>query len=306
MSSKTGSNASLNIAPRQIPAFSMPSTDELAVRRGVVRRGRLIVGIAACLVIAIVIGGLVLISRNGDGPTVETPAGPIHTDGVTDNSVKLGYIWAGTGTGNADADSAKACQARVDAQNAEGGVNGRTIDLLPVDDESSAANLTAAQDLVQQRHVFAVVDNSPFAFISYHYLQSAGVPLIGGGYDGTYYGAKGNENIISALGNVAPVTGLTYDYGTNLAKKLGATKIGSVAFAVAPPSIALAQAVQQYAAPASGLEPVYLDTTVDFATTDVGAVVQGVANSGADAVYLPLVQTRTSPSRRPSSRAACR
>jgi ABC-type branched-subunit amino acid transport system substrate-binding protein len=47
--------------------------------------------------------------------------------------------------------------------------------------------------------------------------------------------------------------------------------------------------VQQYAAPASGLEPVYLDTSIDFGTTDVGSIVQGLQSSGADAVYLPLV-----------------
>ena len=274
----------------QIPAFSMPTTDELAVRRRVVRRDRLVVGIAACLVIALVIGGLLLVSRKSHSPTVEVPAGPIRTEGVTDNSVKLGFIWSGTGTGAVGfEDSAKACQARVDAENAKGGVNGRTIDLQAIDDQSSAANLTAAQDLVQNRRVFAVVNNSSFAFLSYRYLQGAGVPLIGGGFDGIYYGAKGNEDIISALGNSAPVTGLTYDYGTNLAKQVGATKIGSVAFAVAPPSIASAQAVQQYAAPASGLDPVYLNTSVDFGTTDVGPVVQGLRNAGTDAVYLPLV-----------------
>jgi len=210
--------------------------------------------------------------------------------GVSKDSVTLGFIWPGTGVGSPSfEDSAKACQARVDAQNAKGGVNGRNIQLEAVDDMSSAANLTAAQDLVQNRQVFAVVNNSPFAFVSYRYLQGAGVPLIGGGSDGTYYGTKGNENIISALGNTAPVTGLTYDYGTNLAKKLGATKIGSVAYGIAQSSTTAAQGVQQYAAPASGLEPVYLNTSVDFATTDVGPVVQGIKNSGADAVYLPLV-----------------
>ena len=288
MSSKTGWNVSLNIAPRRSQRSRCRRTDELAVRRGVVRRDRLVVAIAACLVVALVIGGLLVLSRQSDGPTVVTPA--LNTQGVTDNLVKLGFIWAGTGVGASRVeDSASACQARVDAQNAKGGVNGRTIQLEAVDDMSSDANLTAAQDLVKNRKVFAVVNNSPFAFLSYRYLQGAGVPLIGFGSDGTYYGAKGNENIISALGNSAPVTGLTYDYGTELAKKLGATKIGSVAFAVAPSSIASAQAVQQYAAPASGLEPVYLNTSVDFATTDVGPVVQGLENAGADAVYLPLV-----------------
>jgi branched-chain amino acid transport system substrate-binding protein len=284
----------------QIPPFSTPPTDELAVRRGFVRRNRLVVGIAACLVIALVIGGLLLFSRRSDGPTVKAPAGPppstagtrsLKTEGVTRNSVKLGFIWSGTGTGSADfEDSAKACQARVDAQNGKGGVDGRKIQLTTLDDQSGGGNLTAAQDLVQNRHVFAVVNNSSFAFLSYQYLQGAGVPLIGGGFDGTYYGAKGNEDIISALGNRAPVDGLTYDYGTNLAKQLGATKIGSVAFAIAPPSIAAAQAVQRYAAPATGLEPVYLNTTVDWETTDVGPVVQGLEDARADAVYLPLVR----------------
>ena len=225
----------------------------------------------------------------GSSKTVEVKEAGTRR-GVTQDSVKLGFIWPGTGVASPAAeDSAKACRARVDAQNAKGGVNGRKIQLEAVDDMSSAANLTAAQDLVQNRKVFAVVNNSPFAFVSYRYLQGARVPLIGGGSDGTYYGAKGNENIISALGNTAPVTGLTYDYGTNLAKQLGATKIGSVAFGVAAPSIAAALGVQQYAAPASGLEPVYLNTSVDFATTDVGPVVLGLKNAGADAVYLPLV-----------------
>jgi branched-chain amino acid transport system substrate-binding protein len=273
----------------QIPAFSMPPTDELAKRRRFVRRDWRVVAVAACLVVALVIGGLLLFSRNSDGPTVNAPAGPPPS---TEGAVKLGYIWAGTGAGaEGSEDSAKACQARVDAQNAKGGVNGRMVDVLAIDDQSSAANLTVAQDLVQNRHVFAVVNNSPFAFLSYRYLQDAGVPLIGGGFDGTYYGAKGNENIISALGNGVPFSGLTYDYGSKLAKKLGATKIGSVAFGIAQSSITSAQAMQQYAAPASGLDPVYLDTSVDFGTTDVGSVVQGLENSGADAVYLPLIRT---------------
>ena len=103
---------------------------------------------------------------------------------------------------------AKAFQARIDRANAEGGVNGRKIDAVIVDDQSSGANLTAAQDLVQNRKVFMVVNNSSFAFLSYRYLLSQGVPVIGGGYDGTYYGQKGNESIFSAIGNAAPISGL--------------------------------------------------------------------------------------------------
>ena len=47
----------------------------------------------------------------------------------------------------------KSCQARVGAENAKGGVNGRKINVQYIDDQSSGANLTAAQDLVQNRKV---------------------------------------------------------------------------------------------------------------------------------------------------------
>jgi branched-chain amino acid transport system substrate-binding protein len=212
------------------------------------------------------------------------------SEGITDTSVKLGFIGSETGVASPNfEDTGKACQARVDAQNAKGGVNGRKIELEAVDDKSSGANLDAARDLVQNRHAFAVVNNSAFAFLSYRYLLGAGVPLIGGGFDGNYYSKKGNENIISAGGNGSPPPeGIIFTNGTDVAKKLGATKIGSVGYGVSPSSSGVAKDTQKYAAKASGLKPVYLNTAVDFGSTDVGPVVLGIKNSGADAVYLPL------------------
>jgi branched-chain amino acid transport system substrate-binding protein len=227
----------------------------------------------------------------GIGLTVGTAgAQSSSSEGVTSKSVKLGFIWSGTGVAAPNfQDSGKACQARVDAQNAKGGVNGRKIDVQTVDDNSSAQNLTAAQDLVQNRKVFAVVNNSSFAFLAYRYLLSSGVPLIGGGFDGTYYSTKGNENIIDAGGNGSPPpSGIIFTNGTDVAKKLGATKIGSVGYGISASSSGVAKDTQKYAAQASGLKPVYLNTAVDFGTTDVGPIVLGLKNAGADAVYLPL------------------
>jgi branched-chain amino acid transport system substrate-binding protein len=43
-----------------------------------------------------------------------------------------------------------------------------------------------------------------------------------------------------------------------------------------------------YAAKAAGLKPGYLNTTVDFGSTDVGPIVLGIKNSGSDGAYLPL------------------
>jgi branched-chain amino acid transport system substrate-binding protein len=212
-----------------------------------------------------------------------------NAPGVSNKAVKIGYISSQTGVAAATHKNAhKSCQARIDAQNADGGVNGRKITLEVIDDKSSGANLTAAQDLVQNRHVFAVIDNSAFAFLAWRYLLGAGVPMIGGGFDGTYYGEKGNENIISGLGNGAPTTGLTYDTVTKLMKQMGATKVAAVGYGASPSSSASAEATETFGAEAQGLKGVYLNTTLEFGGTDVGPVVLGIKNSGADGLYLPL------------------
>src|SRR4051794_40620863 len=88
-----------------------------------------------------------------------------NAPGVSDKSVKLGFISSETGVAAANFVGApKGCKARVDAENAKGGVNGRKIDVVSIDDKSSGANLTAAKDLVENQDAFAVVNDSSFAF----------------------------------------------------------------------------------------------------------------------------------------------
>jgi ABC-type branched-subunit amino acid transport system substrate-binding protein len=209
--------------------------------------------------------------------------------GVTAKDVTLGYISSQTGAAAATHKNAhKSCQARVDAENAKGGVNGRQIKLEVIDDKSGGGNLTAAQDLVQNRNVFAVVDNSAFAFLTWRYLKDQGVPMIGGGFDGNYYYNAGNENIISGLGNGTPVPGLTYDTTTKIMKEMGAKKVAAVGYGASPSSSESAKATETFGADAQGLEGVYLNNTLEFGGTDVGPVVLGIKNSGADGLYLPL------------------
>jgi branched-chain amino acid transport system substrate-binding protein len=209
--------------------------------------------------------------------------------GVTDKAVKLGYISSQTGVAAATHKNAhKACQGRIEAENAKGGVNGRKIEVEYIDDKSGGGNLTAAKDLVENRKVFAVVDNSAFAFLAWRYLKDAGVPMIGGGFDGNYYYDEGNENIISSLGNGTPVPGLTYDTAPKMMKKLGAKKVAAVGYGASPSSSESAKATETYGAEAQGLEGVYLNNTLEFGGTDVGPVVLGIKNSGADGLYLPL------------------
>jgi branched-chain amino acid transport system substrate-binding protein len=209
--------------------------------------------------------------------------------GVSNKSVKIGFISSETGSAAANFVGAdKGCKARVDAENAKGGVNGRKIDLIEIDDKSSGANLTGAKDLVQNQDVFAVVNDSPFAFLTYRYLKDEKVPTIGGGFDGSYYYDAGNEWLISSLGDGTPIPGITTDTAVQVMKKLGAKKVGAIGYGASPSSSETAKATVDYAAESLGLQPGYLNNSVEFGSTDTGSVVLGVKNSGTDGLYLPL------------------
>ena len=234
----------------------------------------------------VVVTGLVsVLALSGVGGAATAGA----DQGVTANSVKIGFIYSKTGVASATSGTSDiGCKARVARENAAGGVNGRKINVVYVDDQSSGANKTAAQDLVQNQHVFMVVNDSAFAFLTYKFLLDEGVPLIGGGYDGTYYGDPGNEQIISGFGNAAPVTGVTSDITAKIMKAQGAKKVAALGYGISPSSSESAKSLNKYAVPAVGLEAVYTNTTVDFGSTDVGPLVLGIKNAGADAAYYAM------------------
>jgi branched-chain amino acid transport system substrate-binding protein len=238
------------------------------------------------VLVAVVVAGVV-----GALATSGLSAGAAATldEGVSADSIKIGYIFSKTGlAGSTFLNADKGCQSRVDRENAKGGVNGRKIEVEMVDDQSSA-NLTSAQDLVQNKHVFMVVNNSSFAFLTYRWLLDHDIPMVNGGFDGTYYGEPGNENIISALGNVVAANGVTYDTLPRVMKQMGAKKVAALAYGVSASSTAAATNLLKFAVPEVGLKPGYLNTTVDFGSTDVGPLVLGIKNSGSDAAYLPMV-----------------
>ena len=93
-----------------------------------------------------VVAGLAFagIATTGTGAQTETDPG------VTAKAVKLGYIFSETGVAGSDLqERGQGVPGAGRPENANGGVNGRKIDLEIVDDASSGANLTATQDLVR-------------------------------------------------------------------------------------------------------------------------------------------------------------
>ncbi|WP_405905775.1 ABC transporter substrate-binding protein [Streptomyces sp. NBC_00828] len=104
--------------------------------------------------------------------------------GVTDDSIKVGGIVSmTTATGYSKKDTDLGAKARFDRANAEGGVNGRTIDYLGAEDDGQdpAKNLAAARKLVQQDRVFAIAPMSSTTFSGSDFLQQQKVPTFGWG-----------------------------------------------------------------------------------------------------------------------------
>src|SRR5207249_6564783 len=109
------------------------------------RSGRRLVRVVAALAVV----GLVAVGLVATGASAQSASTP----GVEAKTVKVGYIYSGTGfAASSFTGASQAFQARIDRANADGGVNGRKIDTELVDDQSSA-NLTDAQDLIQNRNV---------------------------------------------------------------------------------------------------------------------------------------------------------
>src|SRR5438067_9960855 len=100
--------------------------------------------------------------------------------GVTENEIVIGNITAVDGIlGDAFAPPLRGLQAFVQYTNDHGGVHGRQLRLESCNDsEDRTKNLSCAQDLVENKHVFAfLANNSRSEGGSNPYVNQQGVPI---------------------------------------------------------------------------------------------------------------------------------
>ncbi|MCZ7534714.1 MAG: ABC transporter substrate-binding protein [Acidimicrobiia bacterium] len=124
-------------------------------------------------------GATTTVDAATDGSTTTTEPATRTTRGVTDTSVKVGgIVWMGQFSG-----IEAGVAARLDRTNSEGGVNGRTVELVAVEDDGndSAANLAAAEQLVRQEEVFAILPMQSSAIGAVDFLIEEQVPFFGWG-----------------------------------------------------------------------------------------------------------------------------
>lgn len=103
------------------------------------------------------------------------------TPGITNQQVKLGLIYPNTGTSASLFEPYRAgLDARLGVENAKGGVNGRQIVYDWQDDATDLeTNLAAAESLVDQDHVFGIMESTSVATGSAAWLHTRQIPVVG-------------------------------------------------------------------------------------------------------------------------------
>ena len=143
---------------------------------------------------------------------------------------------------------------------------------------SPSTALAAAQKMVTEDHVDAVISVSALAFGAAPYLTAQGIPVIGVAEDGPEWIAS--KNMFSVFGFLD-----TTKVGTtlgNLFKLLGATTIGSLGYSISPSSAESAKA-SAVSAQAAGLKVGYLNYSFPFGSTNVQPIALAMKNGGIDA-----------------------
>jgi branched-chain amino acid transport system substrate-binding protein len=158
------------------------------------------------------------------------------------------------------------------------GAEGYKIRYVVGDTQSSPTGaLTAAQKLVEEDHVFAVVAISGLTFAAAPFLSAHHVPVVGVAEDSTEWITS--PNMFSIIGT-EDYTKVESTYG-EFFKRVGATRIGTLGFSIAPSAKEAAKAAA-VSAETAGLTAPYVNPDFPFGSTNVGPVAIAMKNDGVD------------------------
>jgi len=174
-------------------------------------------------------------------------------------------------------------QARIALQNAQGGIDGRMIQLVTADDGTIGPK-AAAQQLVDNEGVFGVVDISAFVVAAAPYFQQNSVPVAGVGIDGPEWGQQPYTNMFEfGPPSYTPFDGkyYTYDGVAQFLKSIGVTKLASLAYGISQSAIQSSKSLLEAVAP-QGIANCYEDNAVQFGQTAFTTEALAVQKSGCD------------------------
>jgi len=214
--------------------------------------------------------------------TTLVPANPASAAGAP---IKIALITSETGIAAAEfSTSPQGFLARVDLQNAMGGINGRKIDPIVFNDQGSTNTVvTAVQQAISEGAV-GIVNDTPFFFAAYKVAQQAGIPVTGGSFDGPEWGQQPNTNMFASdVGSLDP----KYPISTGLAQFLkthGGTVLGAYGYAISSSSSRAASGTAT-SAKDIGMKVGVLDISVPFGSVAFTTEALTAKSAGVNALY---------------------
>lgn len=166
---------------------------------------------------------------------------------------------------------------------------GYNINLVTADTTSTpAGTLAAAQKLVEEDNVVAVITESALTYTASSFLTSKRVPVIGSGQDGQEWLTATNMFANHTPDDTSKVPSTV----GKLMNLLGVTNVGVVAYGV-PASSAKAASGWAASAKAAGVKIGYFNANFVLGSTNVGPEVLGLKDAGVNGLIAPLAPSTT-------------
>ena len=218
---------------------------------------------------------------------VKAPSPCKNDPGITDTEIKIGSIVATSGPAATLSPILDGIKARFAKANAEGELGKRQLTLVNEDDAADPArNVTAAQKLVEEEKVFAIMPESAAGDASGKYLHDQAIPAVGWQLGlalyGTYTNYFGMQNA-----NVKDIKTHYVARPIEAVKALGAKKIAVIGNSTGN-AATFAEQNADSVKKTKGVKLVYKTTDIPTGTTEFGAVVDQIKQSGADTVYTTM------------------
>lgn len=212
-------------------------------------------------------------SDSGSTKTVDEP-------GVTDDTIRVGGVASISNLLNAPySDIFKGAKAYFDMVDAEGGIYGRSIEVVSERDDQMGNNLREVEGLLSQDDVFAAIGMATIAdFSGAEALEQAGIPTFGWNINEDW---TGKQNLFGNAGALCiGCVGVELPW---IAQELGKKKVGVLGYNV-PSSKKCAEGVRDSfeALPSAGVG--FYSDSLSFGTTDFSVEVGKMKDAGVDFV----------------------
>jgi branched-chain amino acid transport system substrate-binding protein len=216
------------------------------------------------------------------GPTATAAAANTTTSSVSTQTYTVGVLTDLTGpAAGIEAGLLSGIKAGIGRAAAEG----YNIKYVVGDAQTSPTGaLNAAQRLVEQDHVFAIIAISALTFAASNYLTSKGIPVIGSSTDGPEWATAPNMFPVEGAADYHKV----WDTIANFMRIQGATNIAALGYGITPSS-SLSTKATAVAAESAGLKVGYLNSNFPFGSTNVGPVAIAIKSAGSDGLYAGVV-----------------